>query len=83
MYTLSEMSLKTESMMEQIRRNAIDYTLSQFIEASRHYYETCDGGDLCTKLIKELEELGANMEAVIDIDLAIRDDVEERKGGEK
>ena len=79
MWTLSQMSLKTETMMEQMRRNAIDYTLQQYVAAARHYYETCECGDTCTTLIHELEELGANMDAVIEIDLAIRDEVEASK----
>ena len=79
MYTLSEMSLKTEAMMEQMRLNAIDFTLQQFVKAARRYYETSEGGDTCTTLIHELEELGANMDAVIEIDLAISDEVEASK----
>lgn len=75
MYTLSEMSLKTEWMMEQIRRNAIDTTFEEFKKASKHYYETCEGGQEVTRLYHELEELGANMDVVVDVDMEIRDEV--------
>ena len=75
MFTIQGMMMKTEYMMEQIRRNAIDATLEQFKVATRHYYETCEGGDEVTRLYKELEKLGANMDAVFDIDWDIREEV--------
>ena len=75
MYTLSAMSMKTNWMIEQIRRNSIDATFEAFKKAARHYYETCEGGQEVTRLVHELEELGANMEVVIDTDLEIRDEV--------
>ena len=75
MRTFQEMRMNVDYMMEQMRRNAIDSTFEKFKKADRHYYETCEGGDEVTKLIKELEELGANMEYVIEVDLQIRDEV--------
>ena len=75
MFTIQSMIMKTEYMMEQIRMNAIDQVIEQFKTAARHYYETCEGGAEVTKLIKELESLGANMDAVVEIDLGIRDEV--------
>ena len=75
MWTLSAMSMRTNWMMEQIRINAIESTFEAFKKATRHYYETCEGGAEVTRLIHELEELGANMEVVIDTDLEIRDEV--------
>ena len=75
MFTIQGMMMKTEYMMEQIRQNAIDHTVEQFKVAARHYYETCEGGAELTKLIKELEKLGANMDEVLDLDLSIRDEV--------
>lgn len=75
MRTLQEMKMKTEYMMEQMRINAINDTLEKFKEVAKHYYETSEGGKEVTKLIKELEELGANMEYVTEIDLQIRDEV--------
>lgn len=75
MMTLSARAMRTNYMIEQIRMNAIDATFEEFKKASRHYYETCEGGDKVTKLYHELEELGANMEVVIETDLDIRDEV--------
>lgn len=75
MRTLQGMRIKTDYMMEQMRINAINETFEKFKEVDRHYYETCEGGKEVTKLIKELEELGVNMEYVIDVDLQIRDEV--------
>lgn len=75
MLTFQGMRMKTEYMMEQIRRNAIDQTVEQFKAATRHYYETCEGGAEVTRLVKELEKLGANMDAVFDIDWDIREEV--------
>ena len=75
MRTLQDMKMKTEYMMEQMRINAINDTLEKFKEAAKHYYETSEGGKEVTKLIKELEELGANMEYVTEVDLQIRDEV--------
>lgn len=75
MRTLQDMKMKTEYMMEQMRINAINDTLKKFKEAARLYYETSEGGKEVTKLINELEELGANMEYVTEIDLQIRDEV--------
>lgn len=75
MLTLQGMREKTNYMMEQMRRNAIDSTLEKFKAADRHYYKTSCGGDEVTKLYKELESLGANMEYIVEIDLQIRDEV--------
>jgi adenylosuccinate synthase len=75
MRTFQEMRMNVDYMMEQMRINAINDTFEKFKKASRHYYETSDGGSEVTKLIKELEELGANMEYVIEVDLQIRDEV--------
>lgn len=75
MRTLQEMQMNVDYMMEQIRINAINDTFEQFKKADRHYYETSEGGSEVTKLIKELEELGANMEYITEIDLQIRNEV--------
>jgi adenylosuccinate synthase len=75
MRTLQGMRMNVDYMMEQIRINAINDTFEKFKKADRHYYETSKGGDEVTKFIKELEELGANMEYVTEVDLQIRDDV--------
>lgn len=75
MRTLQGMRMNVDYMMEQIRINAINDTFEKFKKADRHYYETSDGGSEVTKLFKELEELGANMEYVIEVDLQIRNEV--------
>jgi hypothetical protein len=75
MRTLQGMRMKTEYMMEQMRIDAINDTFEKFKEADKHYYETSEGGEIVTKLFKELEELGADMVFVIETDLQIRDDV--------
>lgn len=61
--------------MEQMRVRAIEETFEKFKEADRRYYETSEGGAEVTKLIKELESMGANMDYVTDVDLQIRDEV--------
>ena len=75
MRTLQGMRMNVDYMMEQIRINAINDTFEKFKKADRHYYETSEGGSEVTKLIKELEELGANMEYITEVDLEIRDEV--------
>jgi len=75
MFTIQGLMMKTEYMMEQIRQNALNDTIEQFKAAARHYYETCEGGTTLTKLIKDLENLGANMDEVTELDLNIRDEV--------
>lgn len=75
MRTLQGMKMNVDYMMEQIRVNAINDTFEKFKKADRHYYETSEGGSEVTKLIKELEELGANMEYITEVDLEIRNEV--------
>lgn len=75
MRTLQGLRMKTEYITEQIRIDAINDTFERFKEADRHYYETSEGGENVTNLFKELEELGANMEFVVETDLQIRDEV--------
>ena len=75
MRTLQGMKMNVDYMMEQMRVNAINDTFEKFKKADRHYYETYEGGSEVTKLIKDLEELGANMEYVMEVDLEIRNEV--------
>lgn len=75
MYTLSQVALRTNYMMEQIRLKAIETTWKQFKEADRRYYETCEGGQEVTKLIHELQGYGVDLDEIADVDLAIRDEV--------
>ena len=75
MRTLQGMRMNVDYMMEQIKINAINDTFEKFKKADKHYYETSEGGSEVTKLIKELEELGANMEYITEVDLQIRNEV--------
>lgn len=77
MRTFQGMRMETAHITEQIRNDAIKETLEKFKEADRKYYQTSEGGDIVTKLYKELERLGADIEMVIDLDLQIRDEVYE------
>lgn len=73
--TLSTMVMRTNYMIEEIRRQAIETTWKQFKEADRRYYETCEGGREVTKLILELYGYGVDPDEITDVDLAIRDEV--------
>ena len=75
MFTLQGLMMKTDYMMEEIRRRAVDDTLARFQTADRHYYETCEGGAEVTRLIHELEDLGVDPEWLVEEDLRIRDTV--------
>ena len=74
MFTLSTMSLKTNAMMEQIRLNAINYTIEQFKEAARNYYTNGYDNGETVKLIHELEELGVDDDYIFDLDWNIREE---------
>ena len=75
MFTIQGLMMKSGAIMEQIRINAIEDTFEKFKEAARRYYtQGYDSGE-SVALIKELEQLGANMEVVFDTDLSIRDEV--------
>lgn len=75
MIGIQGLMMKTEYMMEQIRRNAIDGTFEKYKEACRRYHtQGYDNGETVA-FIKELERLGANMEAVTDAELEIMDEV--------
>lgn len=75
MRTLQEMRMNVDYMMEQMRIDAINDTFEKFKKVDKHYYETSEGGSEVTKLIKELEALGANMEYITEVDLQIRNEV--------
>ena len=75
--TMSRMAMKTEWMMEQMRRDAIDSTFETFKKLIREYY--INGYDASEgkldETIRELERLGANMEAVLEAEFEIRDEL--------
>lgn len=75
-FNLMDLTMKTHYMMEHIRRRAIDDTLEKFKVAARNYYtQGYDNGET-VKLVKELEELGANMDMVAELDIDIMCEVE-------
>lgn len=76
MLTLQGLRMKTEYMMEEIRQRAVAASLEKLRTALRRYYETCEGGDECTRLIRELEDdLGVDPEEIFEIDWQIREQV--------
>ena len=76
MMTLSQMTLKTNYMMEQLRLNALEDTLKKWKGALMHYYtQGYDNGET-TKLYNELIKFGADPDELFDIDFEIRDSVE-------
>ena len=75
MMTLSAMRIKTEMMLEAIREQAIEETYRQWQDAVRNYYtKGYDNGET-TKLYKELEALGADLDQLYDEDSKIREEV--------
>lgn len=75
--TMSRMAMKTSWMMEEMRRNAINETFETYKKLIRDYYTNgydVTGGEL-DKTIRELEELGANMDVVLETEFQIRDEV--------
>ena len=73
--TLQGMRQRTEWMMQEIQRQAVEETYAKWEEAARKYYrQGYDDGE-STRLYKELESLGADMEWLIERDLEIRDEV--------
>lgn len=60
---------------EKIRDDAIKETLEKFKEADRKYYQTCENFQTVLELYRKLEQLGVDIDTVVDIDLHIRDEV--------
>lgn len=76
MMSLSQMALKTNYMMEQMRLDALNNTMKKWKGALMHYYtQGYDNGE-STKLYNELIKFGANPEKLFDIDFDIRESVE-------
>ena len=73
MNTLSKHSIRTSYIESQIREEAIGKTIKDWRKALTHYYKTSKGGQKCTQLWHELIRLKVDPEALIDIDLEIRD----------
>lgn len=75
MMTLQGLRLQTEYMMEQIKIQAIDEVYGKWKAAVRKYYEHGYDAGETTKLYKELENLGLNMEVLFEEDIRIRDEI--------
>lgn len=76
MLTIQGLRMKTEYMMEEIRRRAVADSVEKLRAALRRYYTTCEGGDECTRLIREMEDdLGVDPEEIFEIDWQIREQV--------
>lgn len=75
MMTLSRMAMRTNYMIEQMRINAINETFEQWKEATRKYYEQGYDNGETTRLYKELERLGMDMDVVFDTDYEIREEI--------
>lgn len=73
MFALDTMRRKTAYMMEALKYQAIEETFKKWEQATHSYYSIGYDNGETTKYYKELEDLGANMEALVDIDLEIRD----------
>lgn len=75
MVTLQDLSEKTYYMMEQMRQNAIDSTIAKFKDAARSYYRNgCDNGET-RNLVRELLDLGVDLDAITDIEFEIREEI--------
>lgn len=75
--TMSRMAMKTAWMMEKMRQDAINSTFETYKKLIRDYYINgydVTGGEL-DKTIRELEELGANMDVVLETEFQIREEV--------
>lgn len=73
MWTLSTVSLRTNWMMEQIRANAIEATIAEFEKACHNYYKNGYDNGESAKLVKELMDLGVDLDYITDIEFSIRD----------
>ena len=73
MWTLSTASTKTNWMMEQIRYEAIEATVAKFEDACHNYYKNGYDNGESVRLVKELMDLGVDLDYITDIEFAIRD----------
>lgn len=71
MLTFQEMEMRTAYMMEQMRRDAIDKTFSEWKKAIKNYYEVGYDNGETTKLYKDLFKLGVDPGYLFDIDFEI------------
>ena len=75
MLTFQGMRMRTQMMMDIIHYQAVEETYRKWQAAVRNYYtQGYDNGET-TKLYKELESLGVDMEKLFDEDFRIREEV--------
>lgn len=75
MMTFQGMRMRTSLMLSIIHEQAVEETYLKWQAAVRNYYtQGYDNGET-TKLYKELESLGADMEKLFDEDFRIRKEV--------
>lgn len=76
---IGDIIIRNRAMMEQLRRIAIDTTFERFCEAARNYYgKGWDNGELSI-LVRELMDLGANPEVLLDKELEIMEEAGEKR----
>lgn len=73
MITFQGMRMRTEYMVESIRLDAIRSTLDDWTKAAENYYRAGYDHGETARLYRELEDLGADMDAIFALDLEIRD----------
>jgi hypothetical protein len=69
------MLMRTNMMLAIIHEQTVEETYRKWKVAVRTYYEQGYDNGETTKLYKELEELGADMEKLFDEDFRIREEV--------
>lgn len=79
MYTLSKYAMRTNAIINAIYEDAFEETYRKWKKALRNYYTNGYDNGETTKLYKELEALGADMDELFDEEFAIRERVEEEK----
>lgn len=75
MQTFQGMRWNTEYIAEKIRSDAIAETFEKWKNAVKNYYSIGYDSGESVKLYKELEKLGADMNRIVEIDLALRDNI--------
>lgn len=73
MLSFQGMQMRTDYMIEQMRRDAIDLTHGKWVAAVENYYRNgCDNGE-SVRYYKELVNLGVSSEVLMDEEFDIRE----------
>ena len=81
MMTFQGMRMRTDRMMAIIHYQAVEETYHKWQASVRNYYEQGYDYGETTKLYKELESLGVDMEKLFDEDFRIMEEVANSKKG--